>query len=321
MGEHAAPRASVIIPNWNGAKLLPSCLEALRQQTYDDFETIVVDNASSDGSCALIEAAYPEVRLLRMARNLGLTGGCNVGIEAARGAFMVLLNNDADAAPGWLGALVDALDRHPEAGSAASKMLLHDRRDTLNSAGDFYGVDGIPGNRGVWQPDDGRFDEEKMVFGACGGAVAYRKAMLDEIGLFDTDFFMYCEDVDLAWRAQLAGWQCVYAPQAVVYHRLSATGGGKLSSYYTGRNTLYVLFKDMPHTLRRKYRRQIIRAQWQIARDALRAWRGEAARARLRGQLAGLLAWGRMRPKYIQIQSARRVDDQYLELILRRPTE
>lgn len=310
------PLISVIIPNWNGAALLPSCLDALREQTLRDFEVILVDNASRDESCALVRERYPEVRLLEMPRNLGLTGGCNAGIGVACGELIALLNNDAEADPRWLEALAGALARHPEAGSAATKMLLHDRRDVINSAGDFFGRDGIPGNRGVWQPDDGRYDQEMWVFGACGGAVAYRRAMLDEIGLFDEDFFMYCEDVDLAWRAQLAGWRCIYAPQARVYHRLSATGGGALSSYYTGRNTLYVIAKDMPASLRQKHWRPIAAAQWRIARDALRAWRGEAARARLRGQWAGIIGWRQAREKQARGQGLRRVSDEYLESIL-----
>jgi GT2 family glycosyltransferase len=312
-------QASVIIPNWNGATLLPSCLDALRRQSVRDFEVIVVDNASTDESCELIDADYPEVRLLQLQRNLGLTGGCNAGIHMAKGEVIALLNNDAEAEAGWLAALIDGLARYPKAGSVASKMLLHDRRDIINSAGDFYGRDGLPGNRGVWQKDEGRYDEEAWVFGACGGAVAYRRSMLNQVGLFDPDFFMYCEDVDLAWRAQLAGWRCRYIPDAVVYHRLSATGGGPLSSFYTGRNTLYVLFKDVPISLRQKYRHLILRTQWRIARDALRAWRGKAARARLRGQLAGMMAWPKMRAKYQVVQRRRKVSDGYLESVLSEP--
>lgn len=318
MASHDRPLISVVIPNWNGVELLPSCLDAIRLQTLAGQEVIVVDNASSDGSCRLIEERYPEVRLLRLDANLGFSGGCNAGIRIAQGEIIALLNTDAEADARWLEALADVLNRHPEAGSAASKMLLHDRRDVINSAGDFFGWDGIPGNRGVWELDAGQYAAETWVFGACGGAAAYRRQMLDEIGLFDESFFMYCEDVDLAWRAQLAGWRCIYAPDAIVYHRLSATGGGALSSFLTGRNTLYVIAKDMPTSLRRKHWRRIVAAQLKIARDALRAWRGEAARARLRGQLAGLLAWRRMRSESGAIRALRSVSDDYLEAILTR---
>ncbi|HFD39447.1 MAG TPA: glycosyltransferase family 2 protein [Anaerolineae bacterium] len=310
------PTASVIIPNWNGAHHLPVCLDALRAQTYPHLEVIVVDNGSSDGSQRLIEEQYPEVRLLALERNLGLTGGNNAGFRAAQGEILISLNNDTEADPRFVEALVEALRSQPQAGMAAAKMLLFDRRDHIHSAGDGYGLDGIPFNRGVWQRDEGQFDEAGWIFGGCGGAVAYRRAMLDEIGLFDEDFFMYCEDVDLNWRAQLTGWRCWYTPQAVVYHKLSATGGGPLASFYTGRNTLWVLAKDYPGGLWRKHWRRVLRAQWAVSREALRAWRGEAARARLRGQIAGLLGWPRMLRKRRLIQAGRRVPDEYLESLL-----
>jgi GT2 family glycosyltransferase len=312
----ADPRVSVIIPNWNGAKLLPTCLDALRNQTLREHEVILVDNASRDDSCALVERNYPEVHILRLSQNLGLTGGCNAGIGEARGEVIALLNNDTEADARWLEELLGALERHPEAGSVATKIRLFDRRNVLNSAGDIYGRDGLPNSRGVWQEDRGQFDEETWVFGACGGAVAYRREMLRQIGLFDESFFMYCEDVDLAWRAQVAGWRCIYAPRAVIYHRLSATGGGVTASFYTGRNTLYVLAKDVPASIRRRYGRRMLAAQIKIAWKALRAWRGQAARARLRGQLAGLAAWNRMARRHVEIEKTRRISDEYLESIL-----
>ena len=307
---------SVIIPNWNGAHFLRGCLDALRAQTYRDFEVIVVDNASTDESVPLMESEYPEIVLVRLEQNLGLTGGVNAGIEVAKGEIMLLLNNDAEAHPDWVCELKSALDRWPATGSAASKMLLYDRRRIINSAGDFYGVDGMPGNRGVWEEDTERFDTEQPVFGGCGGAVAYRRKMLDQIGLLDESLFMYCEDVDLAWRAQLAGWPCVYAPRAIVYHRLSATAGGVTASYYTGRNCIYVLAKNYPTSLLRGFWPRIIAAQYRVAWEALRAWRGEAARARLRGQLAGLLALPQALRARRAVQSRRVVSDEYLLSIL-----
>jgi GT2 family glycosyltransferase len=312
-------KVSVVIPNWNGERFLRGCLQSLREQTFKAFEVILVDNASTDGSLALVEKEFPEVRVVKLVRNLGLTGGANAGIKAAQGEVIALLNNDAEAHPNWLESLWDALQRHPEAGMAASKILLYDRRSIINSAGDFYRLDGVPGNRGVWEEDRGQYDREEYVFGACGGAAAYRKAMLEEIGLFDEDMFMYCEDVDLAWRAQIAGYRCVYTPKAIAYHRLSATGGGKLASFYNGRNFIYVLAKDYPSSLFRKYWPIILKAQLKIAADALRAWRGEAARARLRGQLAGLKAIPLALSKRQSVYSLRRVPDSYLESLLLPP--
>ncbi|MBN1139323.1 MAG: glycosyltransferase family 2 protein [Anaerolineae bacterium] len=308
--------ASVVIPNWNGLAHLPTCLEALRAQTYPHLEVIVVDNASGDGSQDYITREYPEARLLALDRNLGLTGGNNRGFHAAKGEILISLNNDTEAEPGFVESLVTALLDRPEAGMAAAKMRLFDRRNTLHSAGDGYGVDGIPFNRGVWQRDEGQFDEPGWIFGGCGGAIAYQRAMLDQVGLFDESFFMYCEDVDLNWRSQLAGWKCWYTPEAVVYHKLSATGGGPIASYYTGRNTVWVIAKNYPGALLRKYWTRIVRAQWAVSCDAARAWRGRAARARLRGQLAGLLGWPRMMGKRRTIQAARRATDEYVEGLL-----
>jgi GT2 family glycosyltransferase len=199
-----------------------------------------------------------------------------------------MLNNDIEVEPGWLAALVETAEAHPRAGAIASKMLLYDRRDTYHNAGDLMGADGIPRNRGVWQVDAGQYDVQPVIFGGCGGGVAYRRAAWEQAGGFDERLFMYLEDVDLAWRLQLLGWDAVFAPHARLYHHLSATGGGTLASYYTGRNTIWVIAKNMPGPLLRKHFGQVLRAQWRVTRDALRAWRGEAARARLRGQLAGL---------------------------------
>jgi len=149
-----------------------------------------------------------------------------------------------------------------------------------------------------------------------GGAAAYRRRALDEIGLFDESFFMYLEDVDLGWRMQLMGWPAIYAPDAVVYHHLSASGGGVIASYYTGRNTIYVIAKDVPGPVLRRCASAMLRAQRRIACDAIGAWRGSAARARLRGQLAGLLTWPRMLGKRHAIQRSRRVSIAHLAGLL-----
>jgi len=139
---------------------------------------------------------------------------------------------------------------------------------------------------------------------------------LEDIGFFDEDYFMYLEDVDLNWRAQLAGYRAVFAPKAIVYHHLSASGGGVIASYYTGRNTIFMLVKNLPDSIFRRHWRSILKAQLKITLDALRAWRGEAARARLRGQLAGLWGLPRWLVKRKTVQQAKCVDDAYLESLL-----
>ena len=310
------PLFSVIIPNWNGAKFLATCLEALRRQTYPNIEVIIADNASTDGSQALLARDFPEVRLVQLETNRGFTGACNAGLQAANGVYKSLLNNDTEVDPGWVAAVIDTFERHPEVGLVASKMLLFDRRDHFHTAGDFYGVDGLPGNRGAWQEDKGQFEREDYVFSACGGSSTYRRAMLDEIGILDDAFFYSLEDMDLAWRAQMAGWQCIYAPKAIVYHQLSATGGGVTASFYDGRNAIFILIKDYPAPLWRKYWRPILRRQAGIAGDALRSWRGAAARARLRGMIAGIMSIPRMLIKRRAVQKKRRVTIEYLESIV-----
>lgn len=219
----------------------------------------------------------------------------------------------------WLEELLRVLDANPRAGMAATKLRLFDQRDKLHSAGDFFRVDGTPGNRGVWQVDAGQYDNPNVappLFGVCGGACAYRRVMLDEIGLFDEELEFNCEDVDLNWRARLAGYDCVFAPNAIVYHMLSATGGGAFASFYVGRNFIAVLAKNFPGELWRKHRRQILGAQFGITRDALKHWRGESARARLRGQLAGLWALPRYLEKRKSVQALKRISDAEIEKLL-----
>jgi GT2 family glycosyltransferase len=308
--------ASIVIPTYNGMAHLPVCLAAVRAQTYKPFETILVDNGSIDETLAYVKHEFPEVRIVPLKENRVFAGAVNEGIRAAQGEAIVLLNNDTEAEPAWLAELIAALQSDPRAGMAASKMRLFDRRDVLHNAGDAFRRDGMPANRGVWQTDQGQFDSDRYVFAPCGGAGAYRKEMLAEIGLMDEELVAYCEDIDIGWRAQLAGWSCVYAPRAIVYHKLSATSGGKLSSYYVGRNVLWVIAKNFPSGLFRRYWTRIVAAQAQIMVDALWSWRGEAARARLRGQLAGLVGLPRMLARRKAIQANRRVDDAYVDSLL-----
>jgi GT2 family glycosyltransferase len=317
MGEQL-PLASIIIPNYNGLRFLPVCLDALEAQTYPSActEIIVVDDASTDGSLAFVRERYPHVHVIALARNGGMAVASNAGAAAARGDLLVMLNNDTEAEPGWLAALAKAVQMHPRAGTIASKMLLFDRRDTLHSAGDVMAANGIPHNRGVWQRDEGQYDADPVVFGGCGGGAAYRREAWQEAGGFDERLFMYLEDVDLAWRLRLLGWEAVFAPEARLYHHVSATGGGTLASYYTGRNTIWVIAKDMPGPLIRRHFGRILGAQGRVARDALRAWRGEAARARLRGQLAGVLGLAKVLRWRKSVQEGRLVSVGEIERLL-----
>lgn len=304
-----APFFSVIIPNFNGKRFLATLLDGLRAQSIQDFEVLLADDASSDDSVAFTEQNYPEVRLLVNRSNLGFARNCNAAADAARGRVIVFLNNDTEPETTWLEELFKAIVIQPTAAIFASKLLLFEERNKLHSAGDLLGLDGVPRNRGVWEEDRGQYDHQPQIFSGCGGAVAYRKDVWNALGGFDDDFWMYLEDVDFAFRAQLQGYGAVFVPKARVYHHLSATGGGALASYYVGRNTIWTIAKNMPRSLLVRNLAQIVAAQLNVTLDALRNIQGDAAQARLRGQLAALLGIGKILAKRRQIQPHRQIED------------
>jgi hypothetical protein len=239
---------SVIVLNYNGKGFLNSCLSSLASQTYSDFEVIVVDNGSRDGSPEYVKENYPWVRLAKNDENLGFAGGTNVGIRAAKGEFVITLNNDSRADSRFIEELIKPM-ADPEVGVCAAKMLFPDGR--INSAGICISRSGAAWDRGMFEPDRGQYEFVEEVFGACAGAALYRREMLDEIGLFDEDFFLYLEDVDLAFRARLAGWKCLYVPGARVIHHHGGTAGvgSDLAVYYGNRNIVWYPIKDFPFRL------------------------------------------------------------------------
>jgi GT2 family glycosyltransferase len=249
MPEALPPRVTVVIPNWNGERFLRLCLGSLREQTLGAFETILVDNGSVDGSVTFVKEHFPEVDVVPLDENRGIAAAFNAGIEASTAEFVVLLNNDTEQDPGWLEALVRGAEDHPEAGFFASKLVDFHDRTMLDGAGDAMRLSGLPYRLGHGERDGGRFDRPGYVFGACAAAALYRRDMLDEVGLFDEDFVSYCEDGDLSFRAQLAGYRCFYVPGAVVYHMGSASTGGKRSPTATrlgSRNSSSLLVKNLP---------------------------------------------------------------------------
>ncbi len=322
------PRVSIVIPTHNGVAMLDECLNAVRGQSYRNYEIVVVDDASVDGTGQLL-ASMPGVVAVHIkgSGGHGFVAACNRGLARARGELLVLLNNDAVPAPGWLGELVDALDRNPWADMAASKLVLYDQPDRLHSAGDYYGSDGVPNSRGVWQMDTGQYDIEEEVFGPAAAAAAYRRSMLADLAhcggtrptgrALDPQLWMYCEDVDLNLRARLRGYRTVYVPTALVRHRLSATGGGALASYYVGRNLIYLIAKDLPLWFVLRHFPSMVKAQARFVLDAFRHIRGAAARARLRGIVVGLLTWPRVLPSRWRVMSTSRVSPGALEEVIR----
>jgi GT2 family glycosyltransferase len=240
-----------VVPNWNGERFLCTCLGSLRRQSFERFETVLVDNGSTDASVAFVGRNFPEVRVLPLGENGGFSVAVNAGIRASRTEYVALLNNDTEVDPGWLQALVKAADSCPEAGFFASKLVDFDDRRVLDGTGDVLRRSGLPYRLGHGEVDRGQYDEATFVFGACAGGALYRRSMLDEIGLFDEDFFANCEDGDLSFRAQLAGYRCLYAPGSVVYHMGSATFGKRspISTRLGTRNSLCMLVKNLPTPL------------------------------------------------------------------------
>jgi GT2 family glycosyltransferase len=243
-------RVTVIIVNWNGRNYIDQCLMSLRKQTFKDFKVCLVDNNSSDDSVKHIRKNYPEIKIIEHQTNTGFAIANNIAIENTNSEFIATLNNDAVAHPNWLFHLVSILEKNKSAGFAASKMLFWDFQEYIDRAGDVYTYAGAGGFRGRGLTKD-QLDKEELIFGACAGAAIYRREMLKVIGLFDGNFFLLFEDVDLSFRAQLQGYKCIYSPNAIVYHMgsKSIVHDSNISIYYAHRNIEWVFIKNMPTKL------------------------------------------------------------------------
>ncbi len=286
-------RVDVVIPTFNGVDLLARCLDTLVISTFTDFRLFVFDDGSVEAIAPVVHKRFPDATVIRADTNIGLARAFNRSIAQSNSEFVVLLNNDTEVEADWLAELVNCADRHPKSGSVASKLRLLSERSRLHSAGDVWSVRGMPGNRGVWLEDVGQYDDENEVFSACGGAALYRREALEAVQardghVFDERLFMYCEDVDLGWRLQAAGWRCVFAPSAIVYHALSATGGGTLASYYVSRNVWMVLAQSVPREFTKPYRMRIFAFHLGRIVRGLRHLCEPAARASLRGTVVGI---------------------------------
>lgn len=244
MTEKTIPLISIIIVNWNGRYWLDTCLPALAAQSFQDFEILLVDNGSQDDSCTWVEANWPQVHLLPQASNLGFAQANNIGIKAARGSYIVTLNNDTIPEPTWLDALLKGVS-DPNVGMVASQICFWQRPSILDSAGIEVDKAGVAWNRGYGDLVSTAL-AARDVFGPSAAAALYRRQMLDEIGLFDESYFAYYEDVDLAWRAQKQGWRCQYVPEAKVKHWHSATGEKtpEKKAFLLGRNKIWTIIKN-----------------------------------------------------------------------------
>jgi len=244
---NSQPLVTTIVVNRDGLAHLQRCLPSLLAQRYEPQQLILVDNGSRDASVAYMRATCPQAQIITLTENRGFAAANNLAIRQAKGDFIALLNNDAFVEPDWLESLVSVARRDERIGMVASKMLFVAPRGVVNSAGICVDRVGIAWDR-LGGTCDNADQQVVEVFGACAGAAPYRRALFDDIGLFDEDFFAYLEDVDLAWRAQLAGWRALYAPAARVTHWHSATSveGSPFKSRSLGRNKLWLILKNYP---------------------------------------------------------------------------
>jgi GT2 family glycosyltransferase len=286
-------RASIVIPNWNGHRWLPGCLDSITRQQLAPDEVIVVDNGSTDGSLEYLRAAHGTVQILELGRNTGFAHAVNRGLQAARGELVALVNTDVVLDPDWLRRMTDALNADPGVASIACKMLELGNPGFVYDAGDVLRRDGACDQRGRFGRDDGRWDTPGEVFGACAGAALYRRSALNAVGGFDERYFAYLEDVDLSLRLRMAGWRCRYEPAVALHsgegssHQLAGA-----HHYLVQRNTMLLIGKAFP-------------LRWlPLVAYRQASWLREAVRERrllshLRASAAGLAlaarAWGERR--------------------------
>lgn len=325
------PRVSILIVNWNGVRHLPECLDSLAAQLFRAFEVVLVDNGSTDGSAAFVRERYPWVRLVELPENTGFAGGNNAGLPHCRGEYIVTLNNDTVVDPGWLAELSRVADENPRAGMIGCRICRFDDPERLDSLGVRICRDG--NSRGAHR--GARFADLKapvvlpiLLPSAC--AALYRRAMLDEIGFFDDEFFAYCEDTDLGLRGRLAGWDALLASNAVVLHKYSQTGGA-LSPFklrLVERNHYWVAVKNFPAlwlwllpptTLWRLCRQlqALFSGRWCNGGGVETAGMPALAWAMLAGWSGALLGLPRMLAKRRQVRTQRRMPPNELARLLR----
>ncbi len=306
---------AIIVPNWNGKQLLAECLESLQKQSIDS-QIIVVDNGSTDGSVELLSDKFPSVEVVRLSKNHGFAGGVNAGLRKVLNEveYVALFNNDAVAEKHWLELLVTAMQTRPQAGIVTGKLMRNDRKH-IDSTGEYVRTNGMPFPRGRDETDHGQYDQAEYVFAASGGASLYRTSMLKKIGLFDEGFFAYFEDVDISFRAQLAGWKVWYEPAAIAYHQIGQTSGRlkSFTRYHSIKNFMLLYLKNMPGKLFWKY---WARHFLQLVRMKLGSLRHGQFGAFIKGYFVALWLTPKALAERHKIQSRRKVSIEYIDTML-----
>lgn len=242
-------KASIIIPNWNGKELLKDCLDSLFEQSFKNFEIILVDNGSTDNSIEYVAANYPRVKILKLKKNFGFAKAINEGVKASSADYVIFLNNDTSVDKDWVKSLVSCAHLHPEVISVNSKLLNFYERKKIDGLGILINEVGQARSIGWNEEDRDQYNNEFYIFGATGGAALFRREDFIKVGLFDEKYFMYSEEVDFAFKAQFLGYKSIFCPKAVVYHKHKATSK-KLPEhieYWQFRNMTQTIIRDFPN--------------------------------------------------------------------------
>lgn len=245
------PEVSVIIPNWNGKSLIKNCLDSLKKQSYKNFEILVIDNGSTDGSVEFIKKSYPDVNLIELKENTGFAPAVNLGIKICTGLYMVLINNDTIVDKDCLRFLVKSAKKDKDIGMVAAKILQMDNPKLIDSAGDYIDAVGHANNIGYGEKDGKNFDKGQNVFLVSGGGCLIKREVFEKVGFFDPDYFAYMEDVDFSFRAQFKGFKGWLQPKAVIYHKHKATSKKfpAFTEYLQYRNMTMTILKNFPRSL------------------------------------------------------------------------
>lgn len=300
---------SVVIVNTNELHHLRRCLPSIFAQDYDDFEVLIVDNNSTDGSVEYVQQNFPRARLVRNKENLGYAGANNAGFEHATGDYIMVLNPDTEAMPGFLSEMVRAMDTNPGAGLATCKILLMDQPHLINACGNDISYTGLTFCRGLDRPAN-QFAQPEVVSAVSGAAFVIRRSVLDEIGGFDESFFIYYEETDLSLRAMVAGYQVIYVPTAVILHNYAFRFSPK-KCFYQERNRYYSMLKNL------RWRTFLALLPGLLVSEML-AWGyaglqgAEHVKSKFQSWIWLWQHWGQIMDKRRQVQRIRRVDDRIL---------
>ena len=322
------PKVSIIVLNWNGKEHLESCFSSIKEQTYDNYETILVDNGSTDSSIDFVKEKFPWVKIIPIPKNIGFAKGNNKGIEESKGDYILTLNNDTKLDKNCLKNLMDIVEKNPRVGMFSLKMMFFYETNLINSTGTLVHKDGSAMNRGMKQKDNKQFEEIEEILGPCAGAALYKKEMLEDIKYkdeyFDSGFFIYLEDVDLIFRSILKGWKSIYVPSSIIYHVHSATMQAKspIKLYLSERNRIWYTLKTFPLKLILKMPYYILKRYLKLSKNKNslegKFKKRDYIKALFKAWLVGLFYSPKYLRKRFKIQKTKKITEKEFLIILER---